>query len=70
MNLIDPLTERERIVTIEIARGKSNSEIAESLFISRNTVQTHISHILQKTGMTNRTQLAVFAIQNNLTEDH
>lgn len=70
MNLVESLTEREEAVTKEIVHGKTNREIAESLVISINTVQTHVSHALQKTGTTNRTQLAMFAMQANLLKNH
>jgi len=70
MNFTDSLTRREREVTREVTVGKTNREIAGTLFISVNTVQTHISSILKKTGMESRTQLAILTIQNNLLENH
>lgn len=54
-------TERELDILREIAAGKSNSDIAESLSISENTVKSHMRTLLQKTGYTNRTELAVNA---------
>ena len=60
------LTEREREIVRSIAQGKSNQEIATELFISDKTVKTHVSHILAKLGLKDRTQLAIFAIRNNL----
>ena len=45
----------------EVARGSSNEEIAETLFISPATVKTHVSHLMQKTGFKNRTELAIEA---------
>ena len=51
-----------------MAEGKSNQEIAQQFFISEKTVKTHISHILAKLGLKDRTQLAIFAIRNGLAE--
>jgi two-component system, NarL family, response regulator LiaR len=62
------LTEREREIVRSIAQGKSNQEIATELFISDKTVKTHVTHILAKLGLKDRTQLAIFAIRNNLAE--
>jgi DNA-binding NarL/FixJ family response regulator len=56
-----PLSEREREVLRLIAQGKSNPEIAKELFITRNTVQNHVSSILMKTNLNNRAQAAVYA---------
>jgi NarL family two-component system response regulator LiaR len=64
------LTEREREVVRAVARGASNLEIAREFFISEKTVKTHISHILAKLGLKDRTQLAIFAIRNGLADDH
>ena len=57
----DDFSDRELDVLRGIAAGKSNGDIAESLFISENTVKTHVRTLLQKTGYTNRTELAVHA---------
>ena len=54
-------TERELDILREIAAGKSNSEIAKLLWISQNTVKSHVSTLLHKTGFSNRTELAVHA---------
>jgi DNA-binding NarL/FixJ family response regulator len=62
------LTEREREVIRLVAQGKSNREIASQYYISEKTVKTHISHILAKLGLKDRTQLAIFAIRNGLAE--
>ncbi|MBN1320821.1 MAG: response regulator transcription factor [Thermoleophilia bacterium] len=62
------LTEREREIIRSVAQGKSNQEIAGQLFISEKTVKTHISHILAKLGLKDRTQLAIFAIRNDLAD--
>lgn len=53
------LTDRESEVVLAVARGRSNAEIAGELFMSVATVKAHVSSILAKLGMTNRTQLAL-----------
>lgn len=55
------LTDREREVMSAVERGMSNKEIAEQLNISINTVRSHISNMLKKLNLTNRTQLAIYA---------
>lgn len=55
------LTEREREVLLLIAEGHANKEIAEELHISIKTVKTHVSNLLMKCELEDRTQLAVFA---------
>ncbi|GAB3877985.1 response regulator [Terrabacter terrigena] len=57
------LTDREREVWVAIARGLTNSEIAEALFVSETTVKTHVGHILAKTGVRDRVALVVLAYQ-------
>jgi NarL family two-component system response regulator LiaR len=65
-SLMHELTDRERQVARFVALGKNNREIAEQLVISEKTVKTHISNILGKLDLEARTQLAIFAIKNNL----
>ncbi len=55
----DALTPTEMTVARLVAVGRSNPDIAAELFLSRNTVQTHVSHILEKLGQKSRTQIAV-----------
>ncbi|UPM54072.1 response regulator [Gottfriedia acidiceleris] len=62
----DKLTKREMDVLKEITRGKSNKEIAASLFITEKTVKTHVSNILAKTQLQDRTQLALYAVRNGI----
>jgi NarL family two-component system response regulator LiaR len=63
----DPLTEREVQVLALVARGLSNQEIADQLFIGERTVRTHISNILGKLHLANRTQAALYAQREGLT---
>ncbi len=60
------LTEREVAVLKLIAGGLSNQEIAETLVISERTVSSHVSNILEKLHLTNRTQAAVYALREGL----
>ncbi|MCP2329026.1 DNA-binding NarL/FixJ family response regulator [Hamadaea flava] len=55
------LTPRERDVVLAIAQGRSNAEIAGELLMSLTTVKAHVSHILTKLDLTNRTQIALLA---------
>jgi NarL family two-component system response regulator LiaR len=62
----EPLTEREVEVVRLVARGLSNQEIAEQLVVSERTVRTHISNILSKLHLANRTQAALYALRQGL----
>jgi NarL family two-component system response regulator LiaR len=66
-NLEDPLTEREIEVLVAIAKGLSNQEIADQLTISHATVRFHVTNILQKLNLENRTQAALYALKEGLT---
>ena len=61
------LTEREVDVLCCVAQGFSNKQIAAELSISTTTVRTHVSNLLRKLNLENRTQLAIFARQNDLS---
>jgi NarL family two-component system response regulator LiaR len=63
----EPLTEREHDILRHVAHGLSNQEIADRLTISERTVRTHISHILDKLALENRTQAALYALRHGLT---
>jgi DNA-binding NarL/FixJ family response regulator len=62
----DELTKRELEVLLEIAKGKSNKEIASALYITEKTVKTHVSNVLSKLNLQDRTQAALFAVKNGL----
>ncbi|HWM35892.1 MAG TPA: response regulator transcription factor [Streptomyces sp.] len=61
------LTEREREVLELIADGRSNREIARALVLSEKTVKTHVSNILMKLDLADRTQAALWAVRHGLT---
>lgn len=63
-----PLTPREQDVLFELTKGKSNREIASSLFVTEKTVKTHISNIFSKLHVQDRTQAALYAVKHGLTE--
>jgi NarL family two-component system response regulator LiaR len=62
----EPLTERELEVLGLVAQGFTNQEIADRLFVSERTVRTHVSNILSKLHLANRTQAALYALRKGL----
>jgi DNA-binding NarL/FixJ family response regulator len=63
------LTQRERDIVQAIVAGQSNKDIADRLRISQQTVKHHLTSIFDKTGVSTRLELAMFALRNELTED-
>lgn len=66
MARIESLTDRDRDIMRCVARGMDNKEIAAELFLAEGTVRNHISRILEKLKLKDRTQLAVFTVKNRL----
>ncbi|MBS4032436.1 MAG: response regulator transcription factor [Clostridiales bacterium] len=64
----EQLSRREQDVLMLIARGKSNKEIGEELYISEKTVKNHITNIFRKIEVTDRTQAALYAVKNRLVK--
>jgi len=69
-DLVDTLTERERQVLEQVARGKSNKVIAQALDISHNTVKLHVRHIMAKLDLGSRVEAAVFAFEHRTSTEH
>jgi DNA-binding NarL/FixJ family response regulator len=67
---LDGLTEREKEVLVLVARGLSNQEIGQQLFVTPATAKTHVSRLLMKLGARDRTQLVVLAYESGLVEPH
>ncbi|PWZ97324.1 DNA-binding response regulator [Staphylococcus pseudintermedius] len=65
-HMLNKLSKRETEVLKEMAKGKTNKEIAETLFVSEKTIKTHVSHIFSKLEVTDRTQAEIYAMENHL----
>ncbi|RYM00012.1 response regulator transcription factor [Sporolactobacillus sp. THM7-7] len=64
----ESLTKREMEVLLLMAKGKNNQEIADELFIALKTVKVHVSNVLSKLGVQDRTQAVIYAFQHNLAQ--
>jgi DNA-binding NarL/FixJ family response regulator len=62
---VDPLTDREEQVLSLVARGRTNNEIADELFITLSTVKTHVTALMLKLGVRNRVEIAMWAYETN-----
>ena len=60
---IEALTDREEQVLVAVARGRTNSEIADELYITLSTVKTHIASVMAKLGARNRVEIAIWAYE-------
>jgi DNA-binding NarL/FixJ family response regulator len=60
---IDALTDREEEVLLTVASGRTNAEIADDLHISLSTVKTHLASLMQKLGVRNRVEIAIWAYE-------
>jgi DNA-binding NarL/FixJ family response regulator len=67
-NRADRLTDREHHILVAVARGLSNTEISQTLFIGPATVKSHVSNILTKLDLRDRTQMVVFAYESGLVK--
>ncbi|MGN9909089.1 response regulator [Phytohabitans sp. LJ34] len=64
---IEALTDREEQVLVAVARGRTNKEIADELFITLSTVKSHITSLMTKLGVRNRVEIAMWAYETNRT---
>lgn len=64
---INELTEREREVLMHLGHGLNNKEVADLLFITEGTVKNHVSNVIQKLGLRDRTQAAIYAVRYGIT---
>jgi len=60
---VEPLTSREEEVLVTVARGRTNAEIADELYISLSTVKTHLASLMTKLGARNRVEIAMWAYE-------
>lgn len=68
MNAIDDLTKQESNVLALVAKGRRNAEIAQELYLSLRTVESHLYRIFQKLNVSSRTEAAIYTFQIDLLE--
>jgi len=66
----DTITDQEKNVALLVAQGKTNTEIAATLFLTPGTVRNYVSSILAKLYLPNRAALAVYVVQHDLNNPH
>jgi DNA-binding NarL/FixJ family response regulator len=66
---IEPLTDREEEVLLAVARGRTNAEIAEELYITLSTVKTHVAALMNKLGARNRVEVAMWAYETKRVKE-
>lgn len=69
MNARDELTKQEKVVLSFVARGWRTAKIAQELYLSPRTVETHLGHIYAKLDVSSRTEAAVYALRAHMTEE-
>ena len=69
MNTREELTKQEKVVLALLTRGWRTAKIAQELYISPRTVETHLAHIYAKLDVSSRTEAAVYALRTNLSEE-
>jgi len=62
---VEPLTAREEQVLATVARGRTNVDIADELYVSLSTVETHLASLMAKLGARNRVEIAIWAHETN-----
>ncbi|HEX3792309.1 MAG TPA: response regulator transcription factor [Pseudonocardiaceae bacterium] len=67
---IEPLTEREEQILAAVARGLTNGEIADTLYITLSTVKSHVGRLMTKIGARNRVEIAMWAYETNRANPH
>lgn len=66
MSILSDLTQRESTILALVAQGKRNAKIAQELYLSVRTVESHLSSIFKKFNFSSRTEAAIYAFQNGL----